>query len=79
MEISRDVSFDEDAALKRSGKCQAEEVYEEEAEAPKVSEPMIVDALSPDDILEDHDMLEPQEPPRMNVSKPAWAREIMQD
>ena len=30
MEISRDVTFDEEAALKRSRKCQLEEVYEEE-------------------------------------------------
>ena len=31
MEISRDVTFDEEAYLKRSRKCQHEEVYEEEA------------------------------------------------
>ena len=30
MEISRDVTFDEETALKRSRKCQHEEVYEEE-------------------------------------------------
>ena len=30
MEISRDVTFDEEAALKRSRKFQHEEVYEEE-------------------------------------------------
>ena len=29
IEISRDVTFDEEAALKRSRKCQHEEVYEE--------------------------------------------------
>ena len=31
MEISRDVTFDEEEALKRSRKCQHEEVYEEDA------------------------------------------------
>ena len=32
--------------------------------------------------LEDHDMLEPQEPPTMDISrkiKPAWVREIIQE
>ena len=83
MKISKDVTFDEDVALKRSRKWQVEEVYEEEGEAPKVSESMIVDKLSPDDeIPEDRDMLEQQEPPRMTISherKPAWVREIIQD
>ena len=31
MEINRDVTFDEEAALKRSRKCQHEDVYEEDA------------------------------------------------
>ena len=31
MEINRDVTFDEEVALKRSRKCQHEEVYEEDA------------------------------------------------
>ena len=35
-----------------------------------------------DKIQEEHDLLEPQEPPHMNIShkrKPAWAREINQE
>ena len=31
---------------------------------------------------EDHDMIEPQEPPTMNISqkrKPSWVREIIQE
>ena len=35
-----------------------------------------------DEIPEEHDMLEPQEPPDINIShkrKPAWAREIIQE
>ena len=34
IEINRDVTFDEDATLKRSRKCQLEEVYEETLVAP---------------------------------------------
>ena len=65
MKISRDVPFDEDVALKKSRNCQLEEVYEEVV-TPKVAEPMEEVALSPnDEILKDHDMLEPQKPPHM--------------
>ena len=55
---------------KRSRKCRYEEVYEEEA--PKASVPVIGDTL---DDLDDHDMMEPKEPPRMTIShkkKLAW-------
>ena len=73
MEISRDVTFDEDATLKRSKNCQHEEVYEEYAP------PRNVEATF---LPEDHDMTQPQEPPTMEISrkrKPAWAREIIQE
>jgi hypothetical protein len=48
IEISRDVTFDEDAALKKFKLCQLEEVYEEEPvipnttmrEVPRVAEPV---------------------------------------
>ena len=40
IEISRDVTFDEDATLKKSRRCQLEEVYEEEPIAPRVGEPV---------------------------------------
>jgi transposase InsO family protein len=93
IEISRDVTFDEDAALKKSRRCQLEEVYEEEPVAPKVAEsmrevPRVAEPVreviaSPDEeILEDHDIVEFQEPPQMTIShkrKPAWARELIQD
>ena len=63
MEISRDVTFDEKAALKRSRKCQHEEVYEEDVPPRNVEV-----APSPkDETPEDHDMLEPQEPLTMNM------------
>jgi hypothetical protein len=83
IEINRDVTFDEDATFKRSRKCHLEEVYEEEPVAPRVAEPLKeVTVTLDDEILEDHDMIESQEPPRMMIShkrKPAWARELIQD
>ena len=59
MEISRDATFEEEAALKRSRKCQHEEVYEEDV-PPRNLEV----APSPEnETSEDHDTLEPPEPP----------------
>ena len=64
MEISRDVTFDEEATLKRSRKCQHEEVYEEDV--PPIN---VEAAPSPEDETpEDDDMLEPQGPPTMKIS-----------
>jgi hypothetical protein len=85
------VTFDEDAALKKSRRCQLEEVYEEEPVIPRTAErevhraaePVREDAISPDEeILEDHDIVEFQEPPQMTIlhkRNPAWARELIQD
>ena len=83
IEINRDVTFDEDATLMRSRRCQLEEVYEEEPVAPRVAELVKEVTVTPDDeIPEDRDMIESQEPPQMMIShkrKPAWARELIQD
>jgi hypothetical protein len=91
IEISRDVTFDEDAELKKSKICQLEEVYEEESvipniamrEVPRATEPVREVVTSPDEeLLEDHDIVEVQEPPQITIlhkRKPAWAREIIQD
>jgi hypothetical protein len=83
IEISMDVTFDEDAALKKSSRCQLEEVYEEELVAPKVVELVREVIASPDDeIPEDRDIVESQETPQMMIShkrKPTWARELIQD
>jgi hypothetical protein len=69
IEISRDVTFDEEAALKRSRKCQLEEVYKEEPVAPRAAEPVKEVIVTPnDEIPEDHDMIESQEPPQMTIS-----------
>jgi hypothetical protein len=92
IEIRRDVTFDEDATFKKLRKIQLEEVYEEEPVAPRVAEsvrevPRFVELVredidSPDEeILEDHDIVEFQEPPQMTIShkrKLAWARELIQ-
>jgi hypothetical protein len=40
IEISRDVTFDEEASLKKSRRCQLEEVYEEEPINPRTTESM---------------------------------------
>jgi hypothetical protein len=91
IEINRDVTFDEDAALKKSKIYQLEEVYEEEPvipntamrEVPRAAEPVREVVTSPDEkLLEDHDIVEVQEPPQMTIlhkRKTTWAREIIQD
>jgi hypothetical protein len=80
IEINRDVTFDEDATLKKSRRCQLEEVYEEELVAPRVVERVREVTVSLDDkIQEYHDMIESQEPPQMTIShkrNPAWTREV---
>jgi hypothetical protein len=93
IEISGGVTFDEEATLKKSRRCQLEEVYEEEPvilgiiesmrEVPRDAEPVREVVTSPDEkTLEEHDVTEVQEPPQMTFShkrKPAWARELIQD
>jgi hypothetical protein len=93
IEISKDVTFDEEATLKKSRRCQLEEVYEEEPVIPRITESVrlvprvaepvreVVTSLDEENI-EDHDVTEVQEPPQMTFShkrKPAWARELIQD
>jgi hypothetical protein len=68
--------FDEDATLKKSRRCHIEEVYEEEPviprtavrEVPRATELVREVLTSPDEeILEDHDILEVQEPPQVMI------------
>ena len=78
IDISRDITFDEEEALKKSISCHLEEVHE------KYAPPKRTEAESTPEIvaLEDHDMLEPQEFPTMDISrkrKTAWVREIIQE
>ena len=78
IELSRDVKFDEETTIKKSRRCHLEEVHEEDV-PPRKKEvqpyPEIVAS-------ENHDMLEPEEHPTMDISrkrKPAWVREIIQE
>ena len=65
IDISRDVTFYEDTTLNKSIRCQLEEVHEEDVPPRKVEvEPFLEVVAS-----EDHDMLEPQEPPTMDISR----------
>jgi hypothetical protein len=79
IEISRDVTFDEEATLKKSRRCQLEEVYEEEPvnpriaesvrEVPRAAEPGREVVTSPDEETpEDHDITKVQEPPQITFS-----------
>ena len=70
----------DETLMKIQRKCQLEETYEEVV-APRVEEPRKEVAPSHDDeIMEEHNIMEPQEYPHMNIShkrKLAWAREII--
>ena len=68
------MTVDEEATLKKSRRCQLEEVYEEEPvnlnivesmrEVPRAVEPVREVITSPDEeLLEDHDIVEVQESP----------------
>jgi hypothetical protein len=92
IEISMDVTFDEQATLKKSRRFQLEEVYEEEPvnprttesmrEVPRTAEPVREVVTSPDEETpEDHDITKVQESPQMTFShkrKPSWARDLIQ-
>ena len=63
IDISRDVTFDEETTLNKSIRCHLEEVHEEDVPPRKVEakpSPEIVAS-------EDHDMLETLEPPTMDI------------
>ena len=73
IDISRDVTFDEETTLKKSKRCHLEEVHEEDVP------PRMVEAEPSPEIVasEDHDMLEPQELSTMDISrkrKPVWGK-----
>jgi hypothetical protein len=92
IDINGDVTFDEDATLKKSRKCRLKEVYEEEPVIPRFTElvrevpraaKLVREVVTSHDeeILEDHDIIEVQEPPQMTIlhkRKPSWDREIIQ-
>jgi hypothetical protein len=77
VEISGDVTFNENATFSKSKQIRAEEVHEEENEFPKVPE-----AVEPEDVIpEDHDIVEPHKPTKIPSRKrrPAWAQELIGD
>ena len=78
IDISRDVTLDEETTLKKYRRCHLEEVHEED-----VPPRMVEVEPSPEIVLsEDHDMIEPQEPPIMDISqntKHAWVREFIKE
>jgi len=78
IETSRDVTFDDDTTFSRSRTNHADEVHDEELEAPRATG---IDAKEHD--LEYHDMIEPQkpeDPPKEVIShkrRPTWACELI--
>jgi hypothetical protein len=76
--------------LKKYRLCQLEEVYQEEPVIPSTAMREVPRAIklvrevitSPDEeLLEDHDIVEVQEPPQMTILHKrnlAWARELIQ-
>jgi hypothetical protein len=92
IDIIRDMTFYEEVTLNKSRRCQHEEVYEEEPvipkiaesvrEVPRAAEPVREVVTSPDEeMIEDHDVTEVQEPPKMTFShkiKRTWERELIQ-
>ena len=79
MDISKDVTFDEDSTYFRSMRIPIQEV--EEPEETRVRD-MEIGEVIPED-YEDHDMTEPQEPVETFIEtnshkkKLAWARELI--
>ena len=63
IEISRDVTFDEETALKKSRRCHLEQVHEEDVPPRKVEAKPSLEIVA----SKYNDMLEPQEPPTMDI------------
>jgi hypothetical protein len=80
VEISRDVTFDEDAAFNNSRKCRTDEDHDEELVAPRVADTRN-DIVHEKHDIEGHDMAEPQRPtnPPRGKKRSTRAREIIQD
>jgi hypothetical protein len=93
IEISRDVTFDEEETINKLRRCHLEEVYEEEPvipgitesvrEVPRAAELVRKVVTSPDEeTLEGHDVTEVQEPPQMTFSHKrnlSWEKDLIQD
>jgi hypothetical protein len=83
IEISRDVTFDEDVAFSRSRKNHIDEVHDEDSKAPEIIETEGGSDIVPEEYIpKDHDMIEPQRPAELSREKntnkrPAWAWEAI--
>ena len=78
IEISGNVTFDEETTLKKYRRWHLEEVHEEDVPPIKVEDEPSLEIVA----SKDHYMLEPQEPSSMDISlkiKPSWVREIIQE
>ena len=64
IEIRRDVTFDEEATLKKSRRCQLEEVHKEDVIPRRTAAQPAPEIVA----SKYHDILEPQEPPSMDIS-----------
>ena len=64
IDISRDITFDEEASLKKYRRCKLEEVHEEDVPTIRTKAKPTLERVA----SEDHDMLEPQEPPTMDIT-----------
>ena len=78
IEVSRDVTFDEDIAYNKSRKRPVED--HEETKVPRIQDTTLNDATQEEDQeIEEHQ--EPVNPPQEknpHKSKPAWVREAIQ-
>ena len=80
IDVSRDVTFDEDTAYNKSRKRPTEEHEEAEAEAPRIRDTVMNEEAQE----EDREFEEPQRPvdppseKNPHKRKPAWVREIIQ-
>jgi hypothetical protein len=79
MQRSRNINY---ASLKRYMKRNLVIPNTAMREVPRAAEPVKEVVTSPDEeLLEDHDIVEVQEPPQMTIlhkRKPAWARDLIQ-
>ena len=65
IDISRDITFDEETALKKYKRHQLEQVHEEYVPPRRTKDEPTYERIA----LEYHDMIEPQEPPTMDISR----------
>jgi hypothetical protein len=79
VDISRDVTFNEDATFNNTRKCRIDEDHDEEPIAPRVVDTRI-DIIPEEHDIEDHDMANPQRPidPPRGKKRSSWACEIIQ-